>query len=231
MANLLVRYGAEPSTVVLDGVEAFTAACFRLDRKEAQTILGRHPDCLRSTGPIFAATKRDRVEVVELLLDLGTSPDVEDGTKQRPLHIAAYNDSLRVGHLLIERGAAVDPVETNWGNTPLDAAVYAQSQRMIELLGEISRDVWNLTFTGKLERLREVLTTEPRLATVSSKHYGTPLMFLPENESRALEIIELFVANGANPSIKNGDGHTAADRAERRGLFQAAELLRSKVSA
>ena len=231
MANLLVRYGAEPSTVVLDGVEAFTAACFRLDRQEAQTILDRHPDYLRSTGPIFAATKRDRVEVVELLLDLGTSPDVEDGTKQRPLHIAAYNDSLRVGQLLIERGAEIDPVETNWGNTPLDAAVYAQSQRMIELLGEISRDVWNLTFTGKLERLREVLTTEPRLATVSSKHYGTPLMFLPEDESRALEIIELFLANGANPSIRNGDGHTAADRAERRGLFQAAELLRSKVSA
>jgi ankyrin repeat protein len=56
-------------------------------------------------------------------------------------------------------------------------------------------------------------------------------MFLPEDESRALEIIELFLANGANPSIRNGDGHTAADRAERRGLFQAAELLRSKVSA
>ena len=231
MAKLFVRYGAERSTVALEGVETFTAACFRLDLGEAQSILVMHPEYLQSTAPIFAATKRDRVEVVELLLDLGTSPDVEDGTRQRPLHIAAYNDSLRVGQLLIERGAEIDPVETNWGNTPLDAAVYSQSLRMIELLGQVSRDVWNLTFTGKLERLREVLATEPQLATVSSTHYGTPLMFLPEDESRALDVIELLVAKGADPSIRNGDGHTAADRAERRGLFRAAELLRSKVSA
>ncbi len=231
MANLLVRHGAAPATVSLDGVEAFTAACFRLDRDEAQSIHATHPEYMRSTAPMFAATKRDRVEVVELLLDLGTSPDVEDGTGQRPLHIAAYNDSLRVGELLIDRGAEIDPVERNWGNTPLDAAVYSQSLRMIQLLGRVSRDVWNLTFTGKIERLREVLATEPQLATVSSKQYGTPLMFLPEDETRAMEIIELFLANGTNPSIRNGDGHTAADRAERRGLFRAAELLRSEVSA
>jgi hypothetical protein len=101
---------------------------------------------------------------------------------------------------------------------------------MLELLGRVSRDVWNLTFTGKVERLREVLTTEPQLATVSSREYGTPLMFLPDDEARALEIIELFLANGANPSIRNTEGHTAADRAARRGLFRAAELLRSRVS-
>ncbi|MEO7501227.1 MAG: ankyrin repeat domain-containing protein [Gemmatimonadaceae bacterium] len=231
MANLLVRHGAAPATVSLDGVEAFTAACFRLDRDEAQSILATHPEYLRSTAPMFAATKRDRVEVVELLLELGTSPDVEDGTGQRPLHIAAYNDSLRVGELLIDCGAEIDPVERNWGNTPLDAAVYSQSLRMIELLGRVSRDVWNLTFTGKIKRLREVLATEPQLATVSSEQYGTPLMFLPEDETRAMESIELFLANGTDPSMKNGDGHTAADRAESRGLFRAAELLRSKVSA
>ena len=230
MANLLVRYGAEPSTVSLEGVEAFTAACFRLDRGEAQSMLVRHPEYLGAAAAIFAAAKKDRVNVVELLLDLGTSPNVEDKSRQRPLHIAAYNDSVRVGKLLIERGAEIDPVETNWGNTPLDAAVYSQSLGMIELLGHLSRDVWNLAFTGKVERLRDVFASEPQLATVSSKQYGTPLMFLPEDESRALEIIELFLANGADPSKRNSDSHTAADRAERRGLFRAAELLRSKAT-
>ncbi len=230
MANLFVRHGAAPSTVSLEGVEAFTAVSFRLDRDEARSMLARHPEYLRSTAAIFAAVTRDRVEVVEFLLDLGMSPDVEDGTRQRPLHIAAYNDSMRAGALLIERGADIDPVESTWGNTPLDAAVYSQSLRMIQVLGRVSRDVWNLAFTGKLERLSEVIETDPRLATVSSKDYGTPLMFLPEDETRGLQIIELFLANGADPSITNKDGHTAADRAERRGLFRAAELLRSKAS-
>ena len=30
-----VRYGATPTSVALEGVESFTAACFRLDREEA----------------------------------------------------------------------------------------------------------------------------------------------------------------------------------------------------
>ena len=35
---------------------------------------------------------------------------------------------------------------------------------MIDLLGRHSRDLWNLTFTGKVERLRELLAAEPALA-------------------------------------------------------------------
>ena len=231
MADLLARYGAAPSNVDLEGIEAFTAACFRRDRDEARSMLLAHPEHLRSTASIFAAAKRDRAEVVEFLLDLGMSPDVEDDTKQRALHIAAYNDSLRAGELLIERGAEVDPIESAWGNTPLGAAVYSQSLRMIGLLGPLSRDVWNLTFIGNVERLREVMASEPQLARVVSGDRNTPLMWLPDNESRALEIIDLFLANGADPSIRNNDGHNAADRADKRGLLRAAELLRERESA
>jgi len=166
-------------------------------------------------------------ELTHTFVDLGMSPDVADETKQRALHIAAYDDSAGVAALLIERGAEVDPVEQNWGNTPLDAAVYSQSLGVIELLGRVSRDVWNLTFTGKLERLREVLAAEPELATVRSETYGTPLFWLPEDEARAKAIVELFLANAADPSFKNKEGQAAADRADRRGLFDVAAVLRS----
>ena len=104
--------------------------------------------------------------------------------------IAGYNDSIRVAALLIERGAEIDPVESNWSNTPLDCAVYSQHPRMIELLGRFSRDVWNLTFTGNVERLRDVLGAEPDLAKVAGRSYGTPLMWLPDDEARAMEIVE-----------------------------------------
>ena len=180
---------------------------------------------------MFAAAKRDRADVVEFLLDLGMSADVEDDRKQRALHMAAYDDSIAVGALLIARGAAVDPVEQNWGNTPLDAAVHSQSSRMIELLGRVSRDVWNLTFTGKVERLREVLAEEPELARVTSETYGTPLFWLPEDEDRAAAIVELFLANGADPFVKErGRPHGRGSCRKSEGCLRSQRLLRSSAS-
>jgi ankyrin repeat protein len=231
MADLLLRYGAKPSAFVPEDRELFAAACLRLDREAAQALLEKHPEFLQTTDAIFAAARRDRADVVAFLLDLGISPNVEDSQRQRPLHIAAYSNSLRVAKLLIDRGAEIDPVESNWSNTPLGGAVYAQHAPMIELLGRYSRDIWELTYVKNLERLREVLTAEPERAKVVAGGH-TPLMWLPpQDEALAMEIAKLFLAHGADPALKNNDGQTAADRAERLGMFEVAELLRSKSSS
>ncbi len=225
MADLLVRYGATPSTVKLEGLEAFAAACFRLDREEAQALLEHHPEYLLSPVAMFAAAKRDRADVVEFLLDLGISIEIEDEKNVRPLHVSADHDALRVAALLIERGAEIEPVESNWNNTPLDGALYHNLPRMIEFLSRFTRDVFRLTWIGNLERLREVLNEEPKLAKAGDGN--APLMWLPEDEPRAIEIVELLVAHGADPKIRNKEGLTASDCAEKRGLYDASELLRS----
>ncbi|HWO02275.1 MAG TPA: ankyrin repeat domain-containing protein, partial [Blastocatellia bacterium] len=231
MADLLVRYGATPSApFVLEGVEAFAAACFRLDRDDALSRLAGHPEYLLSTEPIFAAARRDRPDVVELLLDLGTSIEIEDEHKQGPLHEAASHDSLRVAELLIERGAEIEPVETNWNNTPLDHAMYGNLPRMVEFLSRFTRDVFRLTWIGNIERLREVLNEEPDLAKASADD-DTPLMWLPNDEARALEITRLLLAHGVDPTIRNKEGQTAADIARKRGLDDVAEVLRSAALA
>jgi hypothetical protein len=231
MAELLVRHGAIPSAFVPTDADLFAAACFRLDQESAKAVVAKHPEYLTSTEVMFAAAKRDRADVVAFLLDLGMSPDVEDRQKQRPLHMAAYADSLRVAQLLIERGAEIDPVESNWSNTPLGGAVYGQHALMIELLSRSSRDVWELTYIGNVERLREVLSTRPELAKIVTSGH-TPLMWLPpDDEARAMEIARLLLAHGADPSLRNTEGQTAADRAYRLGMFDVAELLRVDVSA
>jgi len=230
IAELLVRHGATPGAVTLSGEEAFAAAAFRLDRAAAETMLAEHPELLRSTTAVFAAARRDRVDVVRFLLDLGTSPDVENSQKERPLHVAAYHNALNVAELLIERGAEIDPVESSWQNTPLGAAAYAQHAPMIELLGRRSRDVWELTYSGNVERLREVLSEEPERVKIVAGG-NTPLMWLPpDDEARALAVARLYLAFGADPSVKNEQGRTAADRAERLGMFEVAELLRAAAS-
>jgi hypothetical protein len=92
------------------------------------------------------------------------------------------------------------------------------------MLTPLSRDVWTFAAAGKLERLREVLSAEPRLAQVSWEH-GTPLFMLPDDEATAAATVELFLAHGADPSFKRKDGVTAARIARARGLDAAAALL------
>ena len=163
IAELLARYGAEKQDVALGDEDEFVTACLRLDRGQVRQTLARHPEYLHSTKAVFAAAKQDRADVVAFLVDLGTSIDVEDGKKQRPLHIAAANDAVRVAGLLIQRGAEVDPYELNYNNTPLDFAVYHDYPRMIELLTPKSRDVWNLT-----------CRTSARLAAMASSAMTRP---------------------------------------------------------
>ena len=227
MAALLARYGAAPLTAALEGEDAFAAACLRLDREAARALADAHPEYLRSTAVMFEAARHDRADVVALLLDLGMSPDVEDSHRERPLHVAAYHEAVRTAALLIERGATIDPVDARWHSTPLGYAVHAQRSRTIDLLSRHSRDVWALTFTGNVERLREILHADPDLATVKTDSGATPLMWLPDDETRALEIAELLIAHGADRAARTQHGETAAAIARRRGMEELAERLQS----
>jgi ankyrin repeat protein len=160
------------------------------------------------------------------LLDLGTSPDVRSHTNFRPLHAAAQHDSVRVGKLLIERGAAVDPLETYFNGTPLTWAIFYERPRMIELLGPLSTSPKSLARLGNVERLGALLAADPKLARTIDAN-GSLLAYLPADEDRALETAELLLAHGADPLVKGKEGN-AIEIAERRGLEAVAKLLRSR---
>ena len=228
IAVLLERHGAKPSRIALTDADLFAYACFRLDRAAAQALATKHPELLASTNVLFRATKENRADVVRLLLDLGMSPNVEDERKQRALHIAGYDDAVDVARLLIERGAEIDMREANWNNTPMDCAVYSQNQRMIELLAPYTRDVWNLVYTGQTKRLHELLAGKPDLAKVVWDGW-TPIMWLPDDEARAVQIVEMFLAHGADPSVRSKEGLTAEDYARKRALDDAADLLQAAM--
>src|SRR5262249_49604129 len=133
---------------------------------------------------------------------------------------------VNVAKLLIERGAEIDPYELNYSNTPLDFATWNESSRMIDVLRPHSRDVWNLTTIGDLDRLREIIPAEPKLAKVSWQ--TTPPFWLPEDEEKALVIVRLFLEYGADASFRSKhDGTIAADIARNRGMLRVAALLES----
>ena len=225
VAELLVRYGATRSPLALTPIQSLVAACLSGDKAAIRDEIARHPEFLKSHEALFAATKYNRREAVELLLDLGTSPDVESPAGERALHIAAYDDAVDVGELLIARGAEVDPIGRQYDNTPLGGAMHCQSARMIALLARHSRSAWEVGYSGHVDRLRELLTEKPERARGYDGE--TLLMYLPpDDETKAMEAARLLLEHGADPTIKDPQGKTAADRAERNAMYQVAAFLR-----
>jgi uncharacterized protein len=219
MADLLVQHGATPTTPVVDDEWKFVSACFRLDRQQAEALIEKHPEFRQSPRAMFEAAKRDRVDVVEFLLDVGVPLEIQDSNNTRALHQAAANNARRVAAFLIERGAEVDPRETCWNATPIGWAGHGDRLEMIEFLSRFSRNIWTLSFRGYVERVREVLELEPEKAKLVDNDGITPLWWLPDDESRALEIVDLLLAHGADPAHKSKRGTTAAGWALMRGML------------
>ncbi len=223
-AELLVTAGAQVEE--LQGYEAFQAACLRMDVDMARDLAQRHPEYLTKGAALTTATRADRVEVVQLLLDLGTSPDVTGSNGEHALHVTAWTDSVPVARLLIDHGAAVDALDSRQHASPLSWAIYFGKPQLIDYLSTVSSDIPCLVTVGKIERLRALLQAQPALAA-TLRGDQVALFCLPQkDEDAAMEIAELLLAHGADPTFANTKGLTAADEAEQRGMDALAQLLR-----
>jgi uncharacterized protein len=225
MADLLLRYGATSITPTLDEQEAFLRACFTLDREAVRAHFTVHQEDLTSTKAMFEAARRDRGDTIALLIDLGVPVDVEDQRKTRALHHAAGSKAMSAVKVLLDRGAEIDPRDATHNNTPLGWAAHFDDRRMLDFLSQYSRDVWNLAFCGYVERLREVLAVEPDRARQVTNEGITPLWWLPDDESKAMEIVEMLLAAGADPAIRSRQGRTAMDWALKRGMADVAARI------
>jgi ankyrin repeat protein len=63
------------------------------------------------------------------------------------------------------------------------------------------------------------------LASSITRGDEVPLFALPDNDERAIDVAELLLAHGADPSVKNGAGLTPAQAARKRGLNEAAAVI------
>jgi ankyrin repeat protein len=131
---LLERRGV---TLALEGLDRLIAACARRDAAAVAELVAREPalvDGLRAGGAARLAefAGNDNAGGVGLLLDLGVDIEARyqgDGYwgvagNSTALHVAAWRASHATVKLLIDRGAAVDPLDGQ-GRTPLALAVRA----------------------------------------------------------------------------------------------------------
>jgi len=225
IADLLRRHGAPSRLDTLTDEERYVAACLRLDRAAAVEHLSQHPGLASSPKALFEAARLDRADAAALLLDLGTPVDVRGNDGETALHVAAAHDATRVIELLIARGADPDIRENRWSAVPLGFASHHGREAAIDLLVPVSRNVWNLTYLGRIDRLRQVLAETPALAREATARGVTPLFWLPADDERAAAAVDLLVGSGADPTVRSADGRTAEEIARERGLDGAAARL------
>jgi ankyrin repeat protein len=223
MADLLVRFGAEPKP--LRGPAAFQTACMRLDREAARALATQNPQYLTKPEPMLTAARSGRADVVALLLELGVNVDVADATQQRGLHNAVAGGSLEVVKLLVANGADVDRPTLQFGGA-LGFAAHFGRRDIAAFLAPMSRDVPNLTNLGMKERLRELFAADATLVNAANPRSGfTPLYALPDDEDEAADMAAFLLTQGADPKVKNKDGLTPEHVARQRGLIDAADLM------
>jgi hypothetical protein len=183
-------------------------------RAYAARVLAKHPEIV--TGSIHAAVICGDVGEVERLLKQDRRAASMSGGERRwePLLYLAYarlpvatasENSVAIAELLLDHGANPN-VQMSDGLT-------------------VSRDVFCLAAVGKVERLRSLLQAQPLLAKTVRDDQTALFCLSDKDEELAIEIAELLLAHGADPSVKNSARLTAADEAERNGMDALAQLL------
>jgi hypothetical protein len=78
--------------------------------------------------------------------------------------------------------------------------------------------------------VREILAEDPSRARLVAQSGVTPLWWLPDDEGKAMQIVEMLLAAGADPSMKSKDGRMAVDWARRRGMRDVAARLETATA-
>jgi ankyrin repeat protein len=99
---------------------------------------------------IHYAAMDDEDSIIEALLAVGESPDIQDWQGFTPLHFAAQQYSLSAAAVLLKAGASVD-LEDAFGNTPLFIAVFNSVGRgeLIQLLRSYAADPLHANASGQ----------------------------------------------------------------------------------
>jgi ankyrin repeat protein len=211
---------------VLSGQPAFQAAVLRRDSDRARAIAQDDPTVLADATPLLLAAARGLEDAVELLLAIGMPVDLALADGKRALHVAAEIGDIRIARRLLAAGADIDRRGSPYDATPLGFAVFFKRSAMIDLLAPSSRDIVSLVAARRLGRAGEIMRAEPALAQARNRH-GSPLLcLLPDDEEEAVKVAGFLLANGADPDATTATGETAVQVARRRGLDDAADLIR-----
>lgn len=156
--------------------------------------------------PLLLAAATDNTEVAAVLLALGADPDALDDLHDTPWLITGETGSVAMAELMLAEPPGPDLTILNrFGGTSLIPAAAR----------------------GHVEYVRRVVDTPMDINHVNNLGW-TALMeavILGNGSATYVEIVEILLDNGADPTIADNDGVAAAQHASQRGYDEIAATL------
>lgn len=235
----LVAQGADVNAVNENGS---TALHFAADKGRTEVVRflldhGASVNVKSKSGstPLLLAARSGSLETVRLLLDRGAEVNVETGAGQghinwSPLSTVAESGSLEIVRLLLSRGA--DPNLPN--GAPLGLAATKKHRDIVRLLLEHGASAGKehalrlMALHGDVETVRLLLDhgADVNDPTVTNGWTALKEAAWGEDVGKQLRVIQLLLERGADPTVIDDQGWTAAQWAEHRGKPALAKVLR-----
>ena len=191
----------------------------------------------KQLGDFFRAVQMDDAGTVKSLLAAGVNPNQPNPAGGEPaLVLAVREGSMRVFQVLLDHpGIQPDAPAVN-GNTALMMAAFKRNGPAVEALiahgAAVRRPGWTALHyaaaSGDEDSARLLLKRGAQVDAVSPPASGsyTPLMMAAREGKQEMAVF--LLGQGANPQLKNTEGLTAAQIAERAGRTDIAEAIRQR---
>jgi ankyrin repeat protein len=186
---------------------------------------------------LLAAAASGDVDAVHAALDAGADIEARDGHWRTALLLAATFDHVEVARLLVERGADPDALDDRH-DTPWLVTGVTGSVAMLEALLPAGPDltirnryggvsVIPASERGHVDYVRRVVTTGIDVNHVNDLGWTALLeaVILADGGPRHVEIVDVLLGAGADPSIADRDGVTAEQHAVQRGQHAVVEVF------
>jgi len=212
---------AKAEALMAKGADAFddgrTALCYAVEAADialVQALLdkgadpnGRERD--DAWAPIHAAAASGSPEIAALLIDHGAKVDLRSEGVPEPIQLAVGRDNNAVVALLLDHGADANSVRLSGSGTLLhEAATHSDNRELVELL--LKHGANPNARDGDARTPLHIAASNTEARTVPA-----PLGKIPSRTfARKLEIVQALLKGGADPSLRDVSGKTAADYAK-----------------
>ncbi len=187
-----------------------------------------HPEVTLQQALVFACMG-GHLDVAKLLVAHGVNVNGRPRGGIPAIHEAAYQGHLEIIEYLLDQGADPTIRDDKWESTAIGWADGGKQPEVIAFLFEQERvDILDAVELKRYDTVEKLLASDPALANAPDGKGGA-LRFAAFHGD--LKLGEMLLAAGADVKLKNENGHTALNYAEKSGHTAMIELLRSKLES